>query len=159
MSKVIILGSANAIPDEQHDNTHMVVVSDKRVVLIDCVSNPLARLKHARVPVEGLTDLVLTHFHPDHISGVPLLLMDLCLLGRKEPLNVYGLAYTLDRVEKMMELYNWESWPNFFEVIFHRLPEQAMQVLIDDADLRVLASLVRHLIPTIGVRIDFPMAE
>ncbi len=40
MPKVIILGSSNAIPSQEHENTHMVVVGEERMVLIDCVSNP-----------------------------------------------------------------------------------------------------------------------
>jgi len=87
MPKVIILGSSNAIPDEKHENSHMALVGDERLVLIDCVNNPIVRLRKAGLDVEDITDLLLTHFHPDHVSGVPLLLMDLWLLGRKKELT------------------------------------------------------------------------
>ena len=116
MAKLIILGSSNAIPDEKHENTHMAVVGDKRTVLIDCVSNPILRLPQAGIEFNALTDLVLTHFHPDHVSGVPLLLMNMWLLGRKNPLNIYGLHHTLSRIEDLMGFYAWENWPNFFPV-------------------------------------------
>ena len=90
MSKLIILGSSNAISHKDHENTHMVIVGEKRTVLVDCVSNPILRLEQAGVDFNAITDLILTHFHPDHVSGVPLLLMDMWLMGRREPLNVYG---------------------------------------------------------------------
>jgi hypothetical protein len=48
--------------------------------------------------------------------------MDMWLMGRKKPLNIYGLHYTLDRVEGMMGFYNWSEWPEFFPVVFYRLP-------------------------------------
>lgn len=99
MPKVIILGSSNAIPSTGHENTHMVVVGEDRTVLVDCVSNPILRLEKAGLDFNNLTDLVLTHFHPDHVSGVPLLLMDMWLMGRHKPLNIYGLHHTLDRME------------------------------------------------------------
>jgi ribonuclease Z len=77
------------------------------------------------------------------------------LMGRHQPLNIHGLPYTLDRVEKMMGLYGWSEWPDFFPVAFHRLPDQALVPVIECAEFRVLASPVQHFIPTIGLRIEF----
>lgn len=154
MAKVIILGSSNAIPDEKHENTHLAVVGDDHTLLIDCVSNPVLRLPKAGIEFNSLTDMVLTHFHPDHVSGVPLLLMNMWLMGRKKPLNIYGLHHTLHRVENLMSFYDWESWPNFFPVAFHRLPEEEMTLVMENEEMRVFASPVRHLIPTIGLRIE-----
>jgi ribonuclease Z len=70
-------------------------------------------------------------------------------------LNIYGLHHTLDRMEKMLELYTWESWPNFFPVAFHHLPSSEGTQLLDCEEFRITASPVRHLIPTIGLRFDF----
>jgi ribonuclease Z len=155
MSKLIILGSSNAIASKDSENTHMVLVGAKRIVLVDCVNNPVRRLEHANVDFMDLTDLILTHFHPDHVSGVPLLLMDMWLRGRQKPINIYGLHYTLDRIEKLMEMYSWESWPNFFSVAFHRLPTRENISLLDCNEFKVFSSPVRHLIPTIGLRFEF----
>src|SRR5512142_928615 len=102
MPKVIILGSSNAIPSAEHENTHLLVIGEQRTVLVDCVSNPIVRLEQAGVDFNSVSDMILTHFHPDHVSGVPLLLMDLWLMGRRAPFNIYGLDYTLERVKTMM---------------------------------------------------------
>ncbi len=155
MAKIVILGSSNAIPDERHENTHMAVIGVDHTLLIDCVSNPILRLPQAGIEFNRLTDLLLTHFHPDHVSGVPLLLMNMWLLGRKLPLNIYGLHHTLDRIEDLMGFYEWDNWPNFFPVAFHRLPNQEMTLVLENEEFRVIASPVRHLIPTIGIRVEF----
>lgn len=155
MAKVIILGSSNAIPDEKHENTHMAIVGQKNMLLIDCVSNPIIRLPRAGLEFNHLTDMLLTHFHPDHVSGVPLLLMNMWLMGRRNPLNIYGLHHTLTRVEDLMGFYAWENWPNFFPVVFHRLPTEEMTPVLENEEYRVYASPVRHLIPTIGLRVEF----
>lgn len=159
MPKVIILGSSNAIPTRDSENTHMVVVGEKRMLLIDSVSNPILRLEQAGLDFNDLTDIIITHFHPDHASGVPLLLMDMWLMGRQRPLDIYGLHYTLDRVEGLMGFYNWSAWPNFFPVVFHRLPMTEMTPVLDCPDFNVYASPVHHLIPNIGLRIDFPQSK
>ena len=155
MTKLIILGSSNAVSSKNNENTHMVLVGEKRIVLIDCVSNPIRRLEQAGVDFMDVTDLILTHFHPDHVSGVPLLLMDMWLRGRKKSINIYGLHYTLDRMEQLMTMYVWESWPDFYPVAFHRLPESENTRLLDCDDYKITSSPGHHVIPTIGLRIEF----
>ncbi len=159
MAKVIILGSGYAIPDEEHENTHLVVTGKDHTVMVDCVGSPIPRLHHANVDISRLTDLILTHFHPDHISGVPTLLMDMWLMGRHDPLAIHGLDHTLDRIEKLMGFYEWDSWPNFFPVVFHHLPAEEMAEVLDSAELRIFSSPVKHWIPTIGLRFEFKEPE
>jgi ribonuclease Z len=133
----------------------MVLVGENRMVLVDCVNNPIRRLERMDVDFMKLTDMVLTHFHPDHVSGVPLLLMDMWLRGRKKPISIYGLHHTLNRIEKLMSMYSWEDWPDFFPVAFHRLPASEKTLIMDNDDFKVFSSPVRHLIPTIGLRFEF----
>ena len=154
MPKLVILGTSSAIPDENHDNTHMALISEGRTVLIDCVNNPIVRLRQAGLDLFQIKDLILTHFHPDHVSGVPALLMNSWLLGRKTPLTIYGLAHTLDRLKSLMDAYDWQSWPNFFQVNFHTTPLVPLSPVLEDAEYRIYASPVHHLVPTIGLRIE-----
>lgn len=156
MAKVIILGASNAIPTMQSENTHMVIVGKERMLLVDSVSNPILRLEQAGLDFNDLTDIIVTHFHPDHASGIPLLLMDMWLMGRQKPLNFYGLEYTIDRVEGMMGLYGWSEWPDFFPVMFHRIPAKEKALVLQCDDFIVHSSLVHHMIPNIGLRVEFP---
>lgn len=155
MAKLIILGTSSAIPDELHENTHMVLAGERATVLVDCVSNPMVRLHQAGINFNDITHLILTHFHPDHVSGVPLLLMNMWLMGFRKNLNIYGLHHTLDRMEGVMGFYDWAHWPDFFPVAFHRLPHREKTPVLETDEFRIIASPVRHLIPTIGLRFEF----
>jgi len=154
MPKLIVLGTSNAIPDPLRENTHLAVVGKGGTVLIDCVGTPVVHLGKAGITLESITDIVATHFHPDHVSGIPLLLMNMWLLGRQEPLRIYGLHHCLERIEDMMGFYHWDNWPNFFPVAFHRLPERENILLLEHEDFRIYSTPVRHLVPTIGLRIE-----
>lgn len=156
MVRIIILGTANSIADHEHENTHLAVLSEEHTILVDCVGSPIVRLRQAKIEPLSLTDLILTHFHPDHVASVPLLLMDLWLLGRKQPLNIYGLLVTIQKMQEIMHLYQWDSWPNFFPVSFHPLPAEELTPVMQASDVTVLSSPVCHLIPTIGIRIESP---
>ncbi|HSR20493.1 MAG TPA: MBL fold metallo-hydrolase [Anaerolineales bacterium] len=155
MSKVILLGSSNAVATENHENTHMVIVGGDRAVMVDCVSSPLLRLEKAGVDFQKVTDLIVTHFHPDHVSGLPLMLMGMWLLGRRHPLTVHGLQHALERIERLMDMHGWSTWPAFFPVTFRQLPDREMTPVLNCEDFAILSSPVRHLIPTIGLRIEF----
>lgn len=159
MARIILLGTSNAIPDPDHENTHMAIVGNDGVVLIDCVGSPKVRLEKAGIQLSSISDLILTHFHPDHVSGVPLLLMNMWLSGREEPLRIHGLHHCLERVEDVLSLYRWDKWPEFFPVAFHRLPEREFIQVLEREGLRVFSSPVRHLVPTIGLRLENPDAD
>ena len=154
MSDLIILGSSNAVPALDHANTHLAIITPHRRLLIDCGPNPVISLEKAGVDVNTLTDIILTHFHPDHVASLPLLLMDMWLMGRREPLNIHGLDYTIDRAVAMMDLYSWSNWPNFYPVHFLRVPLQDRAVLLDDEHMRILTSPVKHFLPNFCLRVE-----
>lgn len=155
MSQLIILGSSNAVPGLDHENTHMILADEAGLILIDCPGNPVTRIRQAGLDPLDLEHLILTHFHPDHISGAPSLLMQSWLIGRKKSLHVYGLSYTLDRFLTMMELYEWQSWPGLYPVNFHEIPEIEFSPVLETESLRLIASPVNHIVPTIGLRFEF----
>lgn len=155
MGRVVILGSASAVPDLNHENTHILVESGDRRVLVDCPGTPMVRLSRAGVDFVRLTDVILTHFHPDHVSGFAPLLMSMWLVGRKDPLAVYGLQPTIENAMKMMDLYDWRKWPDFFPVNFQVIAAQERAVVLEDPSLRIYASPVKHLVPTIGLRMEY----
>jgi ribonuclease Z len=154
MARLIILGSAAIVPDIEHDNSHMVLQGEESVVLIDCGSNPIARLRKVGIHHDQLTDMILTHFHPDHVLGVPILLNNMWLLGRRRALRVYGLHHCLNRVEDMMLMFTWDEWPDFFPVAFHKILQRGGQLLLENNDFRITSWPVRHYVPTIGLRVE-----
>jgi ribonuclease Z len=156
MSRIIFLGTASAVPNINHHNAHFVLESGQRLVLVDCSGNPVVRLEEAGIDPLQLTDIILTHFHPDHVNGLPLLLMDLWLMGRKAPLTIHGLAEDMEKAKQMMDLFNWKKWTTFYPVEFHALDSAEMTTVLEDEDLSILASPVCHMIPAIGLRMNLP---
>lgn len=155
MARLIVYGSAGAVSDIRHDHTHFLLQGDHgSSVLVDCGSNPLPKLQRTGISPEEVHDIILTHFHPDHVFGLPTLLMQMWLLGRQNVLCLYGLHHCLSRVESMMEDYLWKTWPGFFEVQFFRVGERSAVSLLENDDFRITAWPTKHFIPTLGLRIE-----
>ncbi len=154
MPELIFLGCSNAVPAPGYEHTHMVCCGEQRVLLIDCVNNPIQRLQRVGLDANQVSDLLLTHFHPDHVAGVPSFLVQTWLMGRKLPLRVYGLEETLQRVLANLRLYEWESWPGMYTVTWHPQPAQEHNLVFQAEDFSLYTSPMEHLLPTLGVRLE-----
>lgn len=158
MSQVrwIVLGAAHAVADHESANTHFACQDGDDLVLVDCPEGTRLRLQAAGLNPARVQALVLTHLHPDHIGGLPLFVMELWLLGRKTPLALYGLDYTLTRLEIILDLYGWHAWPGMYPLHFHRISGDWAAPFLETAHTRWFAHPVRHLIPTLGLRVEMP---
>jgi ribonuclease Z len=155
MARLIILGSAAAVNDAKHDYTHFLLVGENSTpILVDAGSNPLGKIQELGFDDEDLQDIILTHFHPDHVAGVPNMLMHMWLLGRQTPLRFYGSHHCTNRVEDMMMGFGWQEFPNFFPTTFHRISERNGAPVLENEDFIIRAWPVKHFVPTLGLRIE-----
>ena len=110
MARVIVLGSSGVVNNADHDYTHFLLIGEEDTpVLVDAGSNPLAKIKRLGIDDRDLQDIILTHFHSDHVAGVPNMLMHMWQLGRKAPMRFYGIQHCIDRIEETMEMYGWPA--------------------------------------------------
>ncbi|MFZ5917627.1 MAG: MBL fold metallo-hydrolase [Chloroflexota bacterium] len=154
MLKLTILGSSGTVADAHHENAYMVLQGSHSSLLIDCAGSPMGRLDRIGVDLETLDGLLVTHHHPDHIYGVPVLLLGLWLTGREKPFAIFGSRRALDVIRGMMRLMEWQVWPDMFPVRYHEIPWQEKALVIDRPEYTVYTSPVQHLVPTVGVRIE-----
>jgi len=67
-----------------------VINYDERLFLIDCGEGTQIQLRKYKYRFAKLNHIFISHLHGDHIFGLPGLLSTLSLLGRKQPLYLYG---------------------------------------------------------------------
>jgi ribonuclease Z len=82
--------------------------------------------------------------------------MNLWLLGRQQTLFIHGAGHCLERVERMMDDYLWQTWPGFYGVEFQEVANEEEQLVVEAQDFKIIASPVDHLVPTIGLRFEGP---
>lgn len=154
MAKVVTLGTAAAVPSETHANTYLAIEGELGFFLVDCGGNPILRIRRAGLALERFRGLVLTHFHPDHVAAVPILLMDTWLLKRTDPLPIYGLQDVIDRYNVLMDLFRRDEWPGFFDTPCHVVSEKVGALVLEDDDFCITAAPVQHVVPNIGLRVE-----
>ena len=149
-----LLGTGAAVSDP-HRTTTMLAVSDgASTIAVDCGGDLVQRLLAAGLDLDTLDALVLTHEHPDHVSGFPLVMEKLWLAGRRRPLPVHGPKTALSQARRIFEQFNTSGWQGLPEIQWHEVElEPGAGVLTSDA-WTVTATPVEHSVPTIGLRFE-----
>lgn len=125
-----------------------------RLVLVDCGGDAAYRMAAGGLNPVALDAIVLTHEHPDHISGYPLLLEKLWLMGRRDPLPIYGPAATLEKARALFAIFDTLKWTDLPERHFHPVEMRPGADVVTLDGLCVTATPVDHPVPTIGLRFE-----
>ena len=153
MARLIILGSASPKPDGYHNNTYMLLQGERDNILIDCAGCPMQALQHVGVDLSSLNHLIVTHRHPDHIYGVPVLVLGLWLCGRTRPLVVLGERQSLATISALLEIFRSEEWPSLFSLMYHEVAMQPGELVLETDEFRITSTPVKHMVPTLALRI------
>ena len=153
MARLIVLGSAAALPDAAHDTTYMVLEGRESSILIDCGGSPLHKLQVVGVDLDTLGHLIVTHHHPDHIYGVPILLESLWLYGRQEPFHIFGPQRSVAVIVSIMDSLEWQDWPCTRPVVFHEVEMREGYRVIESPEFEITTAPVQHSIPAVAVKV------
>ena len=159
MVKLIVLGSSCLVATEQRRPTHLACLGVEHGLLIDCGVSPCGRLEDHGAGRDRIDDVFITHFHPDHAAGLPLFLMELCLRGRRTPVRIHSSAETIRRIRKVMQMFGWRKMPGQFPIRYHTVKRGKCKTVLENREFRVLSTPVRHVIPTLGVRVEMIPAQ
>ena len=150
---VYLLGTGAAVSDPHRTTTMLAIEEAGRLFVIDCGGDAVQRCLQAGLDAGAMDGLYLTHEHPDHVSGFPLLIEKVWLLGREAPLPIYGIAPALDQARRAFATFDTASW-DLPELAWTVVDYEPDAVVLDDDTWRITASPVVHPPPTVGLRIE-----
>jgi ribonuclease BN (tRNA processing enzyme) len=111
-TKVIILGSGTPIPDPAASGPAVAIVSNGQAYIFDAGAGVVRRAQAAAekfgisaLDATRLTRLFVTHLHSDHTLGYPDLLLTPWVVGRRQPLEVYGPKGIAEMTQHLKEAY------------------------------------------------------
>ena len=145
MFGVTILGNNSAIPAYDRHPTAQVVTLNEQVFLIDCGEGTQMQLTRYKVKRNKMHHIFISHMHGDHYFGLIGLLTSMGLLGREQPLNLYGPPQLMEIIQMQLKAADTElPYPDHF----HPLTKEEM--LVDSDKFSVEAFQVFHRIPCYG---------
>ncbi len=90
MLDVCLLGTGGMMPLPDRWLTSLLIRYNGRMILIDCGEGTQIPLKMAEWGFKAIDAVLFTHYHADHVAGLPGFLLTLGNSGRTEPLTMIG---------------------------------------------------------------------
>lgn len=157
VTQIVLLGTGTPIADPDRSGPSVAIVVNNTPYLVDFGPGVVRRAVAAqRAGVKGLAAANLnrafvTHLHSDHTVGYPDLILTAWVMGRVEPLEVYGPKGIRDMTEYILKAYRQDidlrvnglehEDPNGWKVNAHEIKPG---VIYKDANVTVKAFLVKH---------------
>ena len=85
----IFLGTGGSVPSARRSTASVMLARGGKRLLFDCGEGTQRQLQRS-LGLTQVDEIYLTHFHADHILGLPGLLKTYDLTAREEPLAIYG---------------------------------------------------------------------
>lgn len=108
---VVLLGTGTPNPDPLRMGPCTAVTVGDRAYIVDCGPGLVRRAREAfnkgvaALDVKNLDTLLLTHLHSDHTVGLPDIIFSPWVMGRVEPLKVFGPPGTNHLVNHVVAAY------------------------------------------------------
>jgi ribonuclease Z len=90
MLELIILGSAAAVPIKNRNLSSIALRYKNHIILFDCGEDSQRRFIEAGLKFNKPLKILISHFHGDHVIGLPGLLFRFSLTDRTAPLMIIG---------------------------------------------------------------------
>ena len=148
--KLTFLGTASAIPTAKRNHPAVLLDYKGEHMLIDCGEGTQRQFRKARLNPCKVNRILISHWHADHILGIPGLLQTLGLQGYKQTIFIYGPKGTKRFMKKILDTFIFkekytikvkEVYGKFFETedfyleakqMTHGIPCNAYSFVIKD---------------------------
>lgn len=152
MIDVCLLGTGGMMPLPNRALTSLMLRYNGSSILIDCGEGTQIAVKKCGWSFKPIDVICFTHYHADHISGLPGLLLTLGNAERTEPLLMIGPK----RLEKTVNALRTIAPELPFPIIFHELQENEETISIGDLILH--AYKVNHNVTCYGYSVELNRA-
>ena len=106
MLDVCLLGTGGMMPLLYRYLTSLMVRCDGSSLLIDCGEATQLAIKKAELPTKPIDFILFTHFHADHISGLPGLLLEMKNSDRTDDITIVGPKNIENVVKSLLVIAN-----------------------------------------------------
>ncbi len=148
MLDICLLGTGGMMPLPYRWLTSMMARYNGNSILIDCGEGTQVAMKEKGWSPKPIDVICFTHYHADHISGLPGLLLTMGNAERTEPVLMIGPK----GLEKVVNALRMIAPELPFELRFHELSQPVEEISLNG--YRLTAFKVRHNVVCYGYTLE-----
>lgn len=103
MLRIVFLGTGGTLPTPNRNPSAILINREGELFLFDCGEGTQQQMMRAKTGMT-ITSIYITHFHADHILGIPGLIQTMSFNGRTDPLTIYGPRYVKEFTRLLIAL-------------------------------------------------------
>lgn len=145
------LGTGAGMPSKLRNTSSAVLnlsAEGEGLWLFDCGEATQHQILHTSLKPRRISKIFITHLHGDHIFGLPGLISSRSFLGGEEPLHIFGPVGIKEWLRTTLRLTNTHLT---YELVIHEVSEGTV---FEDENFNVTSKFLRHVIPSLGYRIE-----
>ncbi len=136
--KITFLGTGAMLPTKERNPNAIFISYNSEGILIDCAEGTQRQLRFAGISPTKVTKLLITHWHGDHVLGIPGLLQSLGASNYTKKLEIYGPKESKNFFKNMM------SGLVFKSRIKYEIKEINPSKFFENKDFYLEANKVKH---------------
>ena len=150
MIDVTLIGTSALLPLPGRALTAALLTLNGRSILFDCGEGTQSAARAAGVSLMKTDLIALTHYHGDHIFGLPGLMQTMGVMERTDPLYITGPEGMLEELTPILRL----AGPTGYDIRLIGLPDDGLALsLLNSAwpeGARLTAFATEHTVPSRG---------
>ena len=144
MIDIIFLGTSCMQPTKTRNHSGILLSYNGESILMDCGEGIQRQLRIAGIKPAKITRLLISHWHGDHVFGIPGLMSTMGADKAEITLHIYGPVGT----KKYLE-YLFKSFASK-DIIKYEVMEVTKGIIFENEDYRLEAQPLKHSVPCVG---------
>jgi ribonuclease Z len=140
MIKITFLGTSDAVPSAERNHTSILLNYKDENILVDCGEGTQRQFRKAGLNPCKVTRLLITHWHGDHVLGIPGLLQTLNFSDYNKTLFIYGPKGTKEFMNQIFKTF-------IFQGKFNIEVKEVENKFFENDDFCIEAKKMTHGIP------------
>src|SRR3989344_8892279 len=121
--KITFLGTSASVPTKDRNSQAILLTHLNENILIDCGEGTQRQLRLADISPTKITKILISHWHADHVLGIPGLLHTIFSLTENKTIEIYGPKNSKKYFQYMLASFNNEKK---FRVILKEITKEGL---------------------------------
>ena len=147
MLQIITLGTGSAVPTKFRNLSSTAVVRDGDIYIFDCGEGTQIQLRRAGLRPGRIKKIFISHFHGDHIFGLPGLLNSLQMAQCTQEITIYGPQ----GIKRFVDFHKkFSKFTLSFPLNFIEVPDDRAQDAFNESGLTITCRPLKHRARSLG---------